>query len=185
MTTTHDARTAGLREAVAFKILSMIKGRTNADGSFTRVLTCSSEEAARILLTPTGPIASHIAEIEAERDSLSYRRRWNVEERDGGVVAICQGDHHRSEDCEWIDYTPMHRTLTAEAEVTRLTAALDAATAALDAADYLADRYRALWEGKTVRDITEAEASYSSASKILGRARSTLDTLRTQGGERE
>jgi len=96
----------GLREALARDIREW-DNRTPGRRGCTLV---------EYLLRPAGPLASLIA----ERDALSYRRRWNVEERDGDVVAICHGHHDRSDDCDWIEYVPLASLRAAEAEITRL-----------------------------------------------------------------
>ncbi|TXN39153.1 hypothetical protein [Methylobacterium sp. WL7] len=61
------------------------------------------------------------------------------------------------------------RATAAEDTLRDREARIDALENALDAADYLADRYCAAWQGKTVRDLAEAEASYGSASRALAR----------------
>lgn len=49
-------------------------------------------------------------ELKAELARLYDTRRWNIE-RDGNDLLICEGDHHRSEKCEFERYA---RAETAE-----------------------------------------------------------------------
>ena len=126
----------GLREALARAVEAGFDngirhcgdGNISVDAQYDAALADAVEEALAAALAPGSPLASLIA----ERDALSCRRRWNVEERDGDMVAICHGHHDRSDDCDWIEYVLLASLRAAEAEITRLTEGMEALGAALD-----------------------------------------------------
>jgi hypothetical protein len=41
--------------------------------------------------------------------------RWNLEHLPDGSIRICEGDHHRSADCEWVHYVRADSVQTSEA----------------------------------------------------------------------
>jgi hypothetical protein len=51
--------------------------------------------------------ASKITALEADRDALEHRRRWNVMEGQDGSVLICQNLHAKHEPCDYVEYVSL------------------------------------------------------------------------------
>ncbi len=50
-------------------------------------------------------LAAAYPALMAEISTLKQQRRWTIERVDGGI-RICEGGHHRSQDCEFEYYVP-------------------------------------------------------------------------------
>jgi hypothetical protein len=65
-------------------------------------------------------LVQQVERLTAEVAQLNRQRRWNIERVDGGGIHICEGDHHRSHDCEFEYYVPKSERDTLSADNARL-----------------------------------------------------------------
>lgn len=64
---------------------------------------------------------AEIARLRKEASENNFKRQINIE-FDGDDILICDGDHHRSEKCEFVRYVPAYRANQAESALARIAA---------------------------------------------------------------
>jgi hypothetical protein len=70
--------------------------------------------------------ARELAELRERVAQLSAHHRWNIDELDGGRLAICRGDHERPFKCDYETYVPAQLLTAAEQSLAAMRAVVEA-----------------------------------------------------------
>jgi hypothetical protein len=83
-------------------------------------------ETARQLQARCASQARELAELRERVAQLSAHHRWNIDELDGGRLAICRGDHERPFKCDYETYVPAQLLTAAEQSLAAMRAVVEA-----------------------------------------------------------
>jgi hypothetical protein len=84
-----------------------------------------------------------LAELRERVAQLSAHHRWNIDELDGGRLAICRGDHERPFKCDYETYVPAQLLTAAEQALAAMRERFNGAVSLLRDAEYGGHEWRA------------------------------------------